>query len=251
MKLGAQFFSIRDHTRTPEDLRKSFEQMSRVGYEVAQMSKICSIDPYLLKTYSEEFSLPIICTHSEPERIFHDTEAIIREHIIYSSPVVGIAAMPDKYRGSLEGLYAFLSDIAEPMRKIEAAGLKFAYHNHEFEFTLDGDKPYLDIMIEASPTMNFILDTYWVRYAGYDPLDYIKKIGPSRMDNIHLKDMQSEPHGGICRCGAGVMNFGEIKKLCDDLAIPYALVEQDNAPDSGDSFAEMRASFESLKKYFK
>ncbi len=250
MKLGAQFYSIRDCTKTPEDLKKSFEAMKNIGYEIAQMSAICDIDPNLLKSYTEEYSLPITCTHSAFARIVDDTDALIKEHIIFGCPVIGLGSMPNEYRGSLEGIRGFLGDMKEPMKKIEAAGLTFAYHNHAFEFELDGDKPFYDIMIEEAPTMGFILDTYWVKFAGYDYLHYLRKLGSERISNVHFKDMDSEPKGKICPCGTGVIDFGEVKKLCEELAIPNALVEQDNAPDSGDSFGQMAISYNNLKKYF-
>ena len=250
MKLGAQFYSIRDNTKTPEDLKKSFEAMKKIGYSVAQMSAICPIDAELLRSYTEEYDMPITCTHSAFDRIVGDTDALIKEHIIYGCPVIGLGSMPAEYRGSLDGLKAFLSAIKNPMQKIEDAGLRFAYHNHAFEFELDGDKPFFDIMIEEAPTLNFILDTYWVKYGGYSPLDYIKRIGAQRMTNLHFKDMKEEPKGAICPCGTGVVDFGEIKALGEKLGIPYALVEQDNAPESGDSFGQMAISFGNLKKYF-
>ena len=250
MKLGAQFYSIRDNTDTPEKLKESFRKMKEIGYEVSQMSAICKMDPYVLKSYTEEFALPITCTHSAFDRIINDTDELIREHIIYGCPVVGLGSMPGEYRDSLDGLRAFLGVMKEPMKKIEASGLAFAYHNHAFEFMLDGDKPYYDIMIEEAPTMNFILDTYWVKYAGFDDLSYIQKIGSARMSNVHFKDMESEPQGKICPCGTGVIDFSEVKALGERLGIPYALVEQDNAPDSGDSWGQMEISFNNLKKYF-
>ena len=58
MKLGAQFYSIRDNTQTPEELRNTFGKIKEIGYEIVQMSAICDIDPRLLKSYSEEFALP-------------------------------------------------------------------------------------------------------------------------------------------------------------------------------------------------
>lgn len=250
MKLGAQFYSIRDNTTTPKDLKKSFETMKKIGYEVAQMSAICKIDAALLKSYVDEYSLPITCTHSSYDRIVGDTDALIKEHLTYGCPVIGLGGMPLEYRESLDGFRAFLKSVEEPMKRIEASGLKFAYHNHAFEFKLDGDKPYYDVMVEEAPTLNFILDTYWVKYAGYDYLSYIKKIGKDRMSNVHFKDMASEPQGKICPCGTGVIDFGEVKELCEGLGIPYALVEQDNAPESGDSFGQMEISYNNLKKYF-
>lgn len=250
MKLGAQFYTIRDNTTTPEDLKKSFATIKNIGYEVAQMSKICDIDANLLKSYSDEYSLPITCTHSAFERIINDTDALIKEHIIYGCPVIGLGGMPLEYRNSLDGVRAFLKEMAEPMKKMEAAGLTFAYHNHAFEFQLDGDKPFYDIMIEEAPTMGFILDTYWVKFAGFDYLHYLKKLGSARISNVHFKDMDSEPKGKICACGTGVIDFGEVKNLCEELGIPNALVEQDNAPDTGDSIGQMIISYNNLKKYF-
>ena len=54
MKLGAQFYSIRTKTQTPEDLKASFKAMKDVGYEISQMSAICKRDPYVLKSYAGE-----------------------------------------------------------------------------------------------------------------------------------------------------------------------------------------------------
>ena len=250
MKLGAQFFSIRDNTTTPEDLYKSFAKIKDIGYDVVQMSAICKIEPERLKSYSEEFALPITCTHSPFKRIIEETDALINEHIIYGCPVIGLGSMPNEYRESKESVDAFLKLIEEPMKKIEAAGLRFAYHNHAFEFTDIGGFTIMDYMIEKCPSLNFILDTYWVKFGGHSYLDYIKLLGADRITNVHFKDMESEPQGAICPCGKGVIDFKPVITLCDSLGIPNALVEQDNAPATGDSIGQMAISFKNLKPLF-
>ena len=250
MKLGAQFYSIRDNTTTPEDLREAFRKVKEIGYEVAQMSAICPIEAERLKAFSEEFNLPITCTHSPYARIIDDTDALIREHIIYNCPTIGLGAMPQEFHKTKEGLMAFIDSIRLPIKKIRDAGLRFAYHNHAFEFDIiDGKLPF-DILIEELPELDFIIDTYWVKYAGYDFMDYIRRIGADRIRNVHFKDMLTEPRGNICHCGAGVIDFAPLVKLCSEMGIPYALVEQDNAPDSGNSMEEMRRSYQSLAKLF-
>ena len=250
MKLGAQFYSIRDKATTPEDLRKSFAEMKKIGYDVAQMSGICKIEAERLRDYSNEYSLPIVCTHNAFDRIVNDTDALISEHKIYRCPVIGIGSMPQEYQGSLEGLRKFLSEIKTPVKKIKDAGLTFAYHNHAFEFKADKGALIYDVMIEEAPDINFILDTYWVKYAGYSALEYINKIGKARMNNVHLKDMLTEPQGPICPCGTGITDFKPIVDLCERLGIENALVEQDNAPDSGDSHGQMAISYSNLKHLF-
>ena len=248
MKLGAQFYSIRDNTTTPEDLKGAFKKIKEVGYEIAQMSAICAIDPELLKSYSEEFNLPITCTHSPYDRIVNDTDKLIEEHKIYGCPTIGLGAMPEEFRG--ENVYKFVEIIKEPIAKIKAAGLNFAYHNHAFEFESVDGKLIYDILIDELPDLDFIIDTYWVKYAGYDYLEYIKKIGAKRIKNVHLKDMASEPQGEICPCGEGVIDFAPVVKLCDEMGIENALVEQDNAPDTNNSIGQMRISYNNLKSLF-
>ena len=248
MKIGAQFYSIRDNTTSPEDLKKAFQRIKEIGYEAAQMSAICEISPELLKSYSEEFNLPITCTHSPYDRIVNDTDALIKEHKTYGCPTIGLGYMPNEFHGG--GIYDFIDSIREPLKKIKAAGLDFAYHNHAFEFESVDGKLIYDIMIDELPELSFIIDTYWIKYAGYDYIDYIKRIGAKRIKNIHFKDMKTEPQGEICPCGEGVIDFAPIVKLCDELGIENALVEQDNAPDSGDSIAQMKLSYENLKHLF-
>ena len=248
MKLGAQFYSIRDNTQTPEDLYRAFKEIKNIGYEIVQMSAICDIDPTLLKSYSDEFALPITCTHSPYDRIINDTDALINEHKTYGCPTIGLGYMPNEYHG--DGIYKFIDALREPLRKIKAAGLDFAYHNHAFEFESVDGKLIYDILIDELPDLNFIIDTYWVKYAGYDFIEYIKKIGANRIKNVHLKDMKTEPKGDICPCGEGVIDFAPLIKLCDEMGIENALIEQDNAPDSGNSIGEMKKSYENLKSLF-
>ena len=98
MKLGAQFFTLREKNKTPEGLYRSFADVKKIGYQVVQMSAICQIEPERLKAYSDEFELPITCTHSPFERIVNDTDALIKEHIIYGCPVIGLGSMPNSSR---------------------------------------------------------------------------------------------------------------------------------------------------------
>ena len=68
MKIGAQFYTIRDKTKTPEGIRASFAKMKEIGYDVVQMSAIGPIAPEELRDISLEYSLPITCTHTDPDR---------------------------------------------------------------------------------------------------------------------------------------------------------------------------------------
>ncbi len=250
MKLGAQFYTLRERAKTPEGLRSCFSAMHDIGYEAAQMSAVCQVAPEEFRTLAEEFSLPITCTHTPFSRITEETKEVIREHKIYGCPVIGLGSMPNEYRGSLEGVRAFIEAVKKPLAQIEDAGLRFAYHNHAFEFDSLGGTDTYSLLIEELPSLNFILDTYWCVYAGKDPAEFIRLFGKKRMTNIHFKDMKSSPKGDICPCGAGVIDFAPLVTLCDSLGIETALVEQDNAPALGDEFEQMAYSYRHLKPLF-
>ena len=259
MKLGAQFYSIRDLTQTPEGLEKAFSEMKRIGYDIAQLSAIGNIDAVTIREIVQKYQMPVTCTHIAFDRIVNDTDAVIRDHLTYGCPTIGVGSMPDKFRTSFEAVREFVKALREPMKKIEDAGLRFAYHNHHFEFNAPEGGDYFDVLVEEAPTMQFIVDTFWLVYANRDPMKYIRELGASRIQNVHLKDMK-EYHTMleegptradlICPCGKGIIDFKPIITLCDSLGIPNALVEQDNAPQSGNSVAEMAISYGNLRPLF-
>ena len=168
MRLGAQFYSIRNHTQTPDGVEDAFREMKEIGYQTVQLSAICQMDAGELKRISEKYALPIVTTHTPAARILNETDAVIAEHKLFGCPEIGIGSMPPEYHGSVEGVRNFIKDFTPAMKKIRAAGLRFAYHNHAFEFDDLGGTNAYEILITEMPDLFFIVDTYWLRYAGQD-----------------------------------------------------------------------------------
>src|SRR5262245_9889656 len=67
-------------------------------------------------------------------------------------------------------------------------GLSLGFHNHWAEFQqVEGQYPY-DILTDGlDPSVFFQLDTYWIKVAGPDPIEVIKKLG-ARAPLLHIKD---------------------------------------------------------------
>lgn len=248
MKLGAQLFSVRTFLQSEWDLRQTFQRIKEIGYENVQLSGAAAFSAELIREVSEQNGLPVVCTHTSFDRILQDTDNVICEHRIFGCPVVGLGMMPKEYRGSREGLEAFLKTIETPVRKIMDAGLSFAYHNHAFEFLPfeDGGNAY-DTMLEHLPDWHFIMDTYWVEFAGQSAAEYIRRIGKDRLVNIHFKDMATDEKRSICACGDGCLDFVNLHRICQEVGVQNVLVEQDNAVNASDPFMEMESSFRHLR----
>ena len=250
MKLGAQLFSVRNHLTCAEDMRALFLKMKEIGYQNVQLSGHKVRDAELIKEISLKSGLPIVITHTDPERILNDTDAVIAEHKLFGCPVVGIGSMPKEYRETAENARRFVETFTPAIEKIEAAGLKVAYHNHAFELTTpyDENRNVYDYLIDTCETWLFTADVYWIKKGGYDIEAYLRKIGGERLVNVHFKDMAKDAEQSICACGDGVIDFEQLTHVCEELGVVNVLVEQDNARDFEDGdIAQMEKSFAHLR----
>lgn len=95
------------------------------------------------------------------------------------------------------GTEKFLKNI-ETFKKIGEAckkvGITLLYHNHDFEFVKMPNGQYaLDYIYTEIPAdlLQTELDICWVKVAGEEPVDYIKKYA-GRAPVVHLKDFYKE-----------------------------------------------------------
>lgn len=70
--IAAQMYTLRDFTKTAEDLRAAFQKLKVMGYQAVQISGIGPIDPQLVKQYADEAGLTICATHVPWNRLVND-----------------------------------------------------------------------------------------------------------------------------------------------------------------------------------
>jgi sugar phosphate isomerase/epimerase len=124
--------------------------------------------------------------------------------------------------------------------------LRFAYHNHDFEFkTLDGKIPYDLILAETDARdVKLELDLYWINKAGFDPLAYFEKY-PKRFPLVHVKDMDGSAKKYFTEVGRGTIEFKKIFSKANVAGVEHFYIEQDETP------AEPLKSVEISLKYLK
>lgn len=129
----------------------------------------------------------------------------------------------------------------------QKAGLKFAYHNHDFEFEkIDGQVPYDLILSETDPEkVKLELDLYWVAKAGLNHLELFQK-NPGRFAMWHVKDMDKTEKKFFTEVGNGSIDFKSIFAAAKTSGMEYYFVEQDQTP--GDPIASITTSYANLSK---
>lgn len=110
----------------------------------------------------------------------------------------------------------------------KAAGIQFAYHNHDFEFqTLEGQIPYDLLLSSTDPKLvQMELDLYWATFAKQDPVALFKK-HPGRFPLWHVKDMEKTPERAFAPVGTGSIDFQRIFDAKKTAGMTHYFVEQD------------------------
>jgi len=242
--LGIQLYTIRDKFKNEEEVKAGLAKLKELGYTDLHTAGF----PVPVERFAElvnEAGLNVCGTHYDYDTIINDTDRAIAEHKLLGTTNVGIGGMPGPARTSKEELLKFIADSNEAANKLAAAGMKYTYHNHSFEFVKVDGKRIMDYLVEGfNENVSFVLDTYWVQHGGGDPIQWIKKLA-GRIDILHLKDMQMTSEGQkyteICE---GNMNFDGIIEAAEAAGIRYYVVEQDVCP--GDPFDSAKISSENI-----
>ncbi|MFY9593371.1 MAG: sugar phosphate isomerase/epimerase [Caldicoprobacterales bacterium] len=248
--VAAQLFTIRDFTKTPEDLDKSMEKIRSIGYKAVQVSGIGPMDHQQVKDIMDKHGLTICATHISFDKMQEDLEDVIYQHKLWDCKYVGVGSMPDKYRASKEGYLAFAKDASEIGKRLADEGLQFIYHNHHFEFVKFDGVLGMDILLnESDPeTFGFEIDTFWVQTGGCSPVDWINKVA-GRMQVVHFKDMaidKDEIKPVMAEVGEGNLNWPDIIDACSKTNVEWAAVEQDIC--KRDPFESLEISLKNLKE---
>ena len=90
---------------------------------------------------------------------------------------------------SLQDLQVYCDYLNEVGRRCKAAGLKYGYHNHAYEFEkVEGEVMYDYMLQHTDPELVFFqMDVYWAVIGKASPVDYFKRY-PGRFRMLHIKD---------------------------------------------------------------
>ena len=95
------------------------------------------------------------------------------------------------------GWEALGRELAEYARRAADLGLRFAWHNHHFEFARlpDGAMP-LDLILGTEEKLLWQVDIAWAIRGGQDPVEWINRYAP-RVASFHVKDLAPEGENAV------------------------------------------------------
>jgi sugar phosphate isomerase/epimerase len=267
---GIQLYSVRDDFA--KDVPGTLKQLRAIGYlevETAGFGKYSAkefrqlLDDAGLKAPSAHLKL----TPTTIESALDDANAIGAHYATSSSletalhppstsnlPTGQRPAMAPLGPDEFKKLAAVMNDLGT---KAKAAGLQYAYHNHNYEFEKMPDGSYgYDILVNETDheLVKFEIDCGWMSAAGADPVMYMTKhLGRVKM--LHIKEFQTLSAPSISLSGPtrpkgtdlgqGFISYKRIFAAAKKAGIQHAFSEQEE-PFPVSQMASAKAAYNFL-----
>lgn len=243
--VGLQLYTVR--TLMQQDVDRTLEQVAAAGYHLVETAGLFNRTPESFRQSLDRFGLrsasghyPLDQLERDPERVFATARALGQEYVI-------VPSLPAALHSSAAAYVALADRFNQLGRQCRGAGLRFAYHNHSFEFeTFGGATPAYETLLERTDPalVSFELDVYWAYKAGQEPLHYIER-HPGRIVLCHVKDASPPPERTMMDVGAGSIDFPGLLRRARAAGLRYAIVEHDQPRDP---LASIRVSHDNLAR---
>jgi sugar phosphate isomerase/epimerase len=212
-----------------KDAEGTLRAVAAMGYKaISGLGTPGGRSPAESKAWAKSLGLDLSVEHVNLDEIEKSPAAAL-DRVTGMGVTLATLAWINEDRRKTAADIASLAKIIDAFGKMaNARGVRFQYHNHDFEFRPVEGRKYFDRLLEATDPANVAiqLDVGWVKRAGEDPVGWLDKLG-RRVSTIHLKDTTANPDGRWAEVGRGVVDIKGVLDACGRHGVSWALVEQD------------------------
>lgn len=218
--VGLQLYSLRDVL--PKDVKGTIAKIAKAGFKEVETygfsikDQFWGLTPKEFKALLDANGLKAPSGHYGLGTYLSDgntteLKAAIAAAKVLKSEYVTIPWLEANIRKNAADYKKIAARINEAGKMCKAAGIRLAYHNHNFEFEKQGDTTGYEILLKGTDKklVDFELDLYWVVRSGHDPIKLFKE-NPGRFTMWHVKDMDKGNPALNAEVGTGSINFKPI-----------------------------------------
>lgn len=223
--IGLQLYTVRDLLRT--DFEGTLAEVARLGYQQVEFAGNIGPSPEQTLGILKRNGLVAPSSHVSLEQIESELPMHLQVARELGQQFIVCPWIDASRRRTIDDWRRVCQAFNAIGTKAKAAGLSFAYHNHDFEFEpLDSQIPYDVLLAETDPDLvKMEVDVYWMAKARRDPVAYFQQY-PGRFPLLHLKDMARD--GTIVDVGQGVIDFKRILRHSKLAGVAYSFIEHDD-----------------------
>jgi sugar phosphate isomerase/epimerase len=246
--IGVQLYTVRDEMK--KDVAATLAHVAKIGYKEVELAGLFDKTPAEFKKLLDDNGLRAPSAHmgiGTPDEWAKSLDAAKTLGCEY----VTVPWIDEKQRQSIDDYKKIAEGFNKAAEQANAAGLLFAYHNHDFELKPMGGEVPLDVIYASTDPklVNFEMDIYWMVHGGADPLAFLKKHS-GRIVMVHAKDATAAPDHKMVDVGKGTIPFKKILPgFLDDAPKndkpKHVFVEHDQPADP---WASITYSYNTLSK---
>jgi sugar phosphate isomerase/epimerase len=184
--LALQLYTVRD--QLPAGRKAVLQAIRGFGYGAVEPYDVRT-DPDAQRADLDEAGLAVCSVHARA--LGEEAEALLDGARRVGADTVIVPAVPPGRFADRDAVAALARDLNEAAARAADAGLRFGYHNHDFEFTQVDGRAGLEVLADAlDPGVLLEVDTYWAAVGCQDPGAVPALLGRlgDRVRFLHVKD---------------------------------------------------------------
>ena len=248
-----QMYSVRELIGNPEKFAQNHKEvlakLAKMGYTSTEAAnydngKLYGLSPEEYKAAIEASGLKVLSSHvghnlSDQELASGDFSKALKwwDQCIDCHKRAGMKYIVNpgvNYPKTLKEADIICKYMDAVGEKVNAAGMKFGYHNHSHEFGKVEGKVWYDYMLTHTDAdkVFFEMDVYWAVRGQVSPVEYFNKY-PGRFLLLHIKDHKELGQSGM-------VGFDAIFNNAERAGLQYLVVELEgsNKPNILDGMKE-------------
>jgi len=178
-----------------------------------------TLDEYGMRTVGAH--IPLSAWETQFQQTLEDVRTLGGDYAV-------VPWVPEAQRRTMADVQRLAEQFNQWGAQCQAHGLRFAYHNHAFEFAPLAQTTMFELLVtETDPALvNFELDVYWVQYAGHEPTEWTQRLA-GRVPLLHVKDMAAGDERADTPVGEGLLPWNSILAAGAAAGTAWYIVEQD------------------------
>jgi sugar phosphate isomerase/epimerase len=236
--IGLQLYTLRE--ALPKNVKGVLKQISAAGFNEVETygfsikEGFFGTSPKDFKAIASDNGLIVPSGHYDFSSFVKEGSSDFLKASIEAANTLGshyltVPWLDESVRKSADDYKKIAFKLNEAAVLCQDAGIKLAYHNHDFEFKTFGNTTGYEILLKETDTklVNFELDLYWVVRSENDPLKLFKD-NPGRFKMWHVKDMDKLKREWNAEIGKGSINFKTIFAEAKKSGMEHFFVEQES-----------------------
>lgn len=241
--IGVQLYTLREQLE--DDFLATLQRVAEIGFSAVEFFHYGGLAPQVLRSEMNRLGLKALSSHVPLARLEDELDQVIDEAKVLGLEYIVCPWLPEDKRQTKNDYTALAATLRRVADAAQGAGIRVAYHNHDFEFTKFDDAFALDTLLAETrgAGVQSEIDMYWVYRAGQSPVAYLERYA-GRCDLLHVKDV-SRVDQSFETVGRGVLPMDDILATAQRAGVKWYIVEQDVC--QGNPFDSIQASLHYLQ----